>query len=342
MEEILFIGPVADAGGPAIKNRILVEQLQNTASLRIWNTYDKSIRARLGAVLSILFAKQKFILIAVSRRGRDVLYPVMLFKHMLSGCRYACVVIGGRAVNSFKNQSSIRALHHAELVAVETKGLKAEMEEAYGLSNVCWMPNCREQNSDPPQAEQEAFRRPALRLLFLSSMRDLKGVKTLFAAFQKCREMGLKVELDYYGPLKKDLDRSLLDDIEKAEGVRYCGAVEGGNVLSVMSRYQVFVFPTEHPREGFPAVLAQALSAGLPVIASDINYNREIVTDRVNGFIFRHGSVDQLADRIRYCCGHREELAEMSRRNSSDSKQYDAGLVIGAFAASLRKAGWPL
>lgn len=342
MEDILFIGPVAKTGGPAIKNKILVEHLQKTASLKIWNTYDKSIKARLGAISSILFTKQKYVLIAVSRKGRNLLYPFILFKHTISRCKYACVVIGGKAVDSFQNKSSIKALHQADLVTVETEGLKAQMEEAYGLSNVHWMPNYKELKANTPQIDQRSFHKSTLRMVFLSSMRDLKGVRTLFDAFRKCREIGLNVELDYYGPLKEDFNRSLLDNIESTEGVRYCGAVDNDNVLSIMSQYHVFVFPTEHPHEGFPAVLVEALSVGLPVIASDINYNGEIVRDEENGFIFCHGSVDQLVDKIRYCCEHRKKLAAMSQRNISASKQYDAKMVIGAFAESLRKAGWPL
>lgn len=342
MEDILFIGPVAKAGGPAIKNRILVKHLQKTASLKVWNTYDKSLKARLGAISSILFAKQKFILIAVSRKGRNMLYPFILFKHTISRCKYACVVIGGQAVDSFQNKSSIKALHHADLVTVETEGLKAQMEEAYGLSNVHWMPNYKELKVNAPQVNQSSFYQTALRMIFLSSMRDLKGVRTLFDAFRKCREIGLNVELDYYGPLKEDFERRLLDDIEKTEGVRYCGVVDNDNVLSIMSQYQVFVFPTEHPTEGFPAVLVEALSVGLPVIASDINYNGEIIRDGQNGFTYPHRNAEQLAQKIAYCYEHRTELETISRRNLSEAKKYDAKTVIDSLVGRLRKMGWTL
>ena len=340
MEDVLFIGPMAKTGGPAIKNRILVEHLQKITSLKTWNTYDKSIKARLGAITSILFAKQKYIIIAVSRKGRNLLYPFLLFKHRISKCKYSCVVIGGQAVESFKNKSSITALHQADLVTVETEGLKAQMEDAYGLKNVHWMPNYKELKSEAPQVKPEAFQASALRLIFLSSMRDLKGVRTLFTAFKKCRESGINIELDYYGPLKDDLDRSLLTDIEHTEGVRYCGVVDNDKVLTVMSGYQIFA--TEYPHEGFPAVLVEAQSVGLPVIASNINYNGEIIKDGQNGFIFLHGNVEELANKISYCNEHKDELIAMSRRNIADSKQYDAGTVISAYAGKLREAGWPV
>lgn len=342
MEKILFIGPIARTGGPAIKNRILVEYFQKHTPLKIWNTYDKSLRSRLGAAITILFAKQKYIIIAVSRKGRNFLYPLLLLKSKISGCRFSCIIIGGQAVSSFKNQSSIKALHKADLVTVETEGLKTQIEEAYGLKNVHWMPNYKELDISAPKIDQTSFGNQPLRMIFLSSMRDFKGVRTLFTAFKKCREAGCNVELDYYGPLKDDFDRTLLDDIEKTEGVRYCGVVDNDEVLSVMSRYQVFVFPTEYPHEGFPAVLVEALSVGLPVIASDINYNGEIIKNGINGFIFHSGDVDQLTEKIAYCAEHRASLATMNLQNISDSKQYDAFAVINNYIEALKKTGWPI
>ena len=36
MESILFVGPIADTGGPAIKNKILVNQIQKKSNLFVW------------------------------------------------------------------------------------------------------------------------------------------------------------------------------------------------------------------------------------------------------------------------------------------------------------------
>lgn len=342
MNEVLFVGPIATTGGPAIKNRILVAHLKKNISLKIWNTYDKTIKARFGAITSILFAKQKYIIVAVSRKGRNLLYPFLLFKKKISGCKYSCVVIGGQAIGSFKNKSSIKALQQADVVTVETEGLKTQMEEVYQLTNVHWMPNYKELKSFTPTVLAETFQKQPLRIIFLSSMRNFKGVKSLLEAFKICRKAGNNIELDYYGPVKDDFDKTLLEDIEKTEGVRYCGVVENDKVLEVMSQYQVFVFPTEFPTEGFPAVLVEAQLVGLPVIASDINYNGEIIKDGVNGFIFPHGNMEELAKKIQYCYKHRDELETISVRNMRNSKRYDAETVINTYVEALREEGWTL
>ena len=84
-KDILFIGPIAQQGGPAIKNRLLVKYLDQTSSLEIWNTYDRSWKTRVGAVRAILSARQKQVIVAVSKKGRMLLYPFLLLKKKMSG-----------------------------------------------------------------------------------------------------------------------------------------------------------------------------------------------------------------------------------------------------------------
>ena len=342
MEEILFVGPIAHKGGPAIKNRILVEHLQNYASIKVRNTYDRSLKARLGAIFSILFTRKKYMIVSVSRKGRNLLYPLVLFKHRIAKCKYSCIFIGGNTEDSLKRKVNRGALREADVVTVETKGLRSKMEKEIGMKNVYWMPNYKEMGGRIPHVQNSDFGQSTLRLVFLSSMRDLKGVHTLFSAFKKCREMGADIELDYYGPIKEDLDRTILSEINRTDGVRYCGEVDNDRVLFVMSKYQVFIFPTECFDEGFPAVLVEAQAVGLPVIASDVSYNGEIIEEGVNGYIFPNGDIDQLARRIMYCAEHREELAVISSRNIQDAGRYDAAAVIRAYADELRKSGWPV
>lgn len=342
-EQILFIGPIARQGGPAIKNSIMVRHLAETASLKIYNTYDRSLRVRLGAVHALLSAREKFVIISVSRKGRNLLYPILLLKKKLHGIRYCCIVIGGNVRGSFRTKASVKAMQEADMVTLETRGLERDIRSAYSLSNTCWLPNYKELDKGavtgfPP----EHFEEKPLRFLFLSSMRNVKGVKTLLRAFQRVLAEGAPAELDYYGPIRDDLDRELLEEIEKAEHIRYCGAVENRQVLETMRRYHIFVFPTEYTGEGFPAVLVEAMASGLPVIASDMNDDPEIIQEGRNGWIFPRGEEEELADCIRYCVRNRKDLFTVSENNLVDMLQYEAGTVLKKFAEELRDKGWPV
>lgn len=342
MESILFVGPIADTGGPAIKNKILVNQIQKKSNLFVWNTYDKSLRARFGSIIKILFSKQKYIIVAVSRKGRNLLYPFLLLKNLVCKTHFCCIAIGGKVEESFNNILSEKALKKADLITVETKGIKNNLETKYALNNVHWMPNYKEVKATLDNCISDKYNTKNTRFLFLSSMRDVKGIKILIEAFNIVKKSGYDIQLDFYGPIKKDLSQEYLKEIKNTSGMNYCGEVKNENVLTVMSKYDVFVFPTEYSGEGFPAVLVEALMVGLPVIASDMNYNGEIIKDSINGFLFSIGNETELAEKMAYCCSHKEELKKISRDNVSESRQYDSSIVIEEYCNTLKKKGWPI
>ena len=342
-KNVLFIGPVAERGGPAIKNRIMTEFLRRCTDLRIHNTYDRSFGARVGAIREILFAPEEFIIVAVSWRGRNLLYPFLLLRKALRKTHYCCVVIGGNVQNGFRVKMAIRAMRDADLVTVETAGLKKRMEALYGLDNVDRVPNYKENLSGcTTGAAGKAFRHDPLRFLFLSNMMNTKGVVTLLRAFRQILAEGLSAELDYYGPIQNDLDPGFLSDLENEEHIRYRGEAKNDQVLSIMATYDVFVFPTEYVGEGFPAVLVEALASGLPVIASDMNDDPEIITHGKNGWIFSHGNVQQLANCIRNCLRDRDALVRISAANIEEAEQYDAVTVLEQFRNALESKGWPV
>lgn len=342
MESILFVGPIADIGGPAIKNKILVNQIKKKSNLCVWNTYDKSLKSRLGAIIKILFSKQKYIIVAVSRKGRNLLYPFLLLKNLMCKTRFSCIAIGGKVEESFNNVLSEKALKKADLITVETKSIKHKLETKYALNNVHWMPNYKEFRFELASNVSDKYNTENTSFLFLSSMRDVKGIKTLIDAFKIVKKSGYNIQLDFYGPIKKDLSQEYLKEIGNTIGINYCGEVKNENVLTVMSTYDVFVFPTEYTGEGFPAVLVEALAVGLPVIASDMNYNGEIIKDSENGFLFSKGNVTELAEKMTYCCSHKEELKKISQDNVSESRRYDSSIVIEEYCDTLRKKGWPI
>ena len=342
-KKVLFIGPVADRGGPAIKNRIMTDYLRDYTDLRIHNTYDKSAGARLGAIKEILFAPEEFMIVAVSRKGRNLLYPFLLLRKRLRKTRYCCVVIGGNVLNSFRVRMAVRALKDADLVAVETERLKNSMSKTYDLSNVYRVSNYKENISEIQSgAEKKEYAHDPLRFLFLSSMRDAKGVRTLLQAFRQVLAENYPAELDYYGPLRDDLDPEFLSDVEKQSHVRYLGEVKNDQVLSTMAAYDVFVFPTEYTGEGFPAVLVEAMASGLPVIASDMNDNPEIIAHEKNGWIYPHKDADRLAECIRSCFTDRKQLARISEENRKEAEKYDAVSVLKQFRTALADKGWPV
>lgn len=65
----------------------------------------------------------------------------------------------------------------------------------------------------------------------------------------------------------------------------YRGVLQPNEVISTLQKYDALIFPSHYDGEGCPGILVEALSASLPIIASDWKYNSEFVKNGINGFL---------------------------------------------------------
>ena len=79
-----------------------------------------------------------------------------------------------------------------------------------------------------------------------------------------------------------------------ADAVRFLG--DRGDVDVLLPGFDVFVLSSRS--EGYSMALLEACAAGLPIIATDVGGNREIVRDGVNGRVVAAGSEVVLAEAI--------------------------------------------
>ncbi len=72
------------------------------------------------------------------------------------------------------------------------------------------------------------------------------------------------------------------------------------DIGDIMRNLDVFVLPSL--AEGISNTILEAMASGLPVIATDVGGNSELVTDGVNGKLVEKGDVHAMADCIAYYC----------------------------------------
>jgi glycosyltransferase involved in cell wall biosynthesis len=81
------------------------------------------------------------------------------------------------------------------------------------------------------------------------------------------------------------------------KNVIFLGALPHEEVLSLMKRARLFVFPTEC-YEGFPMTVVEALACGAVIAASDLGAIREVLREGETGYFFTAGNATSLAERV--------------------------------------------
>ena len=66
----------------------------------------------------------------------------------------------------------------------------------------------------------------------------------------------------------------------------------------VVKKYHALLFPTYYEGEGFAGTLLDALASGLPAIATDWKYNKEIVQDNKTGILIECKNLNSLKEAL--------------------------------------------
>jgi hypothetical protein len=181
-----------------------------------------------------------------------------------------------------------------------------------GCDTGCFFPSeqlrtqTRKQLGLPPEA---------VVLGFVGDLSEEKGIFELTRAYQIARSKYKNIFLVIVGQgmLLSYINEQFWNTEESC--VRVVDYVPHTEMCSLLNTFDMFVFPSHN--EGFPNVLKEAMAAGVPVIASDIDCIRELVEDGVTGLLVRQGDPKLLSDAIDRLIIDKELLRRL-RQNGMD------------------------
>jgi len=149
-----------------------------------------------------------------------------------------------------------------------------------------------------PQARL-ARREPGapLRLLYVGSLWEGKGPQVAVRAVGRLLRAGTRARLDVCGsgtPHFLAFLRQTIADETSADHVVLHGQVDRSRLRELYGASDVLVFPSQWD-EPFAAVPLEAMSCGLPVVATTAGGTPEAIEDGVNGLLVPPAEPDQLA-----------------------------------------------
>jgi len=136
-------------------------------------------------------------------------------------------------------------------------------------------------------------------ILGIGRVHPQKNILTLIDAIHLLVVQNMEIELVWYGSIddleynQKCIDRIM--ELGLSEFVSLKPATT--DVLSAYQNADLFCLPSFY--EGYPNVICEAMSCGLPVVCSNICDNPDIVCDGVNGFLFEPNSPKNISEKIK-------------------------------------------
>lgn len=144
-------------------------------------------------------------------------------------------------------------------------------------------------------------------VLYVGAISVRKGVVYLFDAI---KDLDLPdVELWLVGPVERELEPLIKQYYEK---FRFMGVKNKRDLAKIYAEASVLVQPSIE--EGLSLVILEAISCGLPVIATENTGASEILTNDLDGFIIKARSPKEIKDKVALLYEKRDLAEEMGGR----------------------------
>ncbi len=200
----------------------------------------------------------------------------------------------------------------------ETELMMETYSKYYGLTNCLVLNNFRDFDQ---QTACHIMSEP-LKIVFVSRIMRLKGIFELVDAVKSVNEKGTQISLDIYGDIDLNTEdlRSFNNSLDK--NIVFKDSIDNTEVIQVMSKYDLMVFPTNAVYEGTPGVIAESLIAGTPILSSNFPQAKYLLKDGYDSIMFKMFDTDDLKEKLVYCLNNKELLKQMRNNALKSGEKY--------------------
>ncbi|HUP11732.1 MAG TPA: glycosyltransferase [Niastella sp.] len=165
---------------------------------------------------------------------------------------------------------------------------------------------------------QQAFPGKPPRFLNVGRLVPVKGHRDMILAFNEflpaCPHAILHIAGD--GPERESLT-GLINKLGLQNNVTLLGS--RSDIPQLINEYDCFVFPSHS--EGFSGSIVEAMFAGLPVLASDIPVNKEVISHMETGYFFEKGSVQSIKSALLWFTENTDVAYSLAAKANEHARQ---------------------
>lgn len=140
-------------------------------------------------------------------------------------------------------------------------------------------------------------RSPVFNFIHVSSLINQKNPEGMLAGLSLVKQERTDFIVRIIGPVNEKF-KKLVKELTLEKQVVFEGEIPYTEVANQISNSDAMIHFTRY--ETFGCVIAEALCCGVPVIVSDLDVTRELITDTVNGLLVKESDVKDLAVKILY------------------------------------------
>jgi glycosyltransferase involved in cell wall biosynthesis len=171
-----------------------------------------------------------------------------------------------------------------------------------------------------------------LRVLYVGALSFRKGMRDMAAIVRSLQEEGFRFRM--VGPVTAEVTQLMAELGALAE---FIPKQPQRGLPHWYAAGDVFVFPSIE--DGYPQVLAQANASALPILTITNCSGPDLIREGLTGWVLPIRSPEAFIERLRWCNGHRQELAAMVRRIYDEFQPRDWADVAADFESFCLRSG---
>ena len=176
-----------------------------------------------------------------------------------------------------------------------------------------------------------------VRFAFISRIMKEKGIDQYLDAAEAIRsKYGDKVEFHVCGFCEAEYDGRLQEENKKGV-VNYHGMIR--DVTGFMGEMNCIIHPTYYP-EGISNVLLEASATGRPIITTDRSGCREVIDDKVNGYMIPCQSSEKLIEAVEsfLSLSWDEKKAMGQKAREKVEREFDRRIIVEKYVDEVKRA----
>ncbi len=184
---------------------------------------------------------------------------------------------------------------------------------------------------DRPQALPRDQHKTA-QIVYVGRLRKVKGLSVLLHAFARIPRGQAQLTIAGDGDQMTALQQQA-QELGLQDHVRFLGAISA--VRDVLQQADIYVQPSF--QEGMPNSVLEAMAMGLPIVATRISGNEDVVHDQDNGLLVPAGEVEPLALALQQLINEPTRAAQMGQRSRDIiDQQFSTTAVIAKLERAYR------